>query len=51
MLSAGGSLPPEELGKIVDCDLTDPNFWSGGLAIIEAQLEEAEQAATQAALL
>lgn len=45
MLGAGGSLPPEELGALVDCDLTDPQFWSGGLAIIEDQLTQAEDAA------
>ncbi len=45
MLSKGGSLPPEELGRIVDCDLTDPAFWTGGLAILEEQLEAAEAAA------
>jgi oligoendopeptidase F len=45
MLSAGGSLPPEELGALVDCDLSDPAFWSGGLAIIQGQLAKAEEAA------
>jgi oligoendopeptidase F len=48
LLSAGGSLPPEELGKIVGCDLADPGFWDGGLAIVEAQLEAAETAAAEA---
>ena len=45
LLAAGGSRTPEELGKIVDCDLGDPQFWVGGLAIIEQQLEAAERAA------
>lgn len=45
LLARGGSLPPEELGKIVGCDLTDPAFWDGGLRIIEQQLEAAEAAA------
>ncbi len=45
LLAAGGSAPPEELGKIVDCDLADPGFWTGGLAIVEQQLEAAEAAA------
>ena len=36
LLSAGGSMPPEELGRIVGCDLADPAFWDGGLAIVEA---------------
>lgn len=48
LLSAGGSLAPEELGKIVDVDLTDPGFWDGGLAIIEKDLRLAEDAAKEA---
>jgi oligoendopeptidase F len=42
LLSAGGSLPPEELAMIVGCDLTDPGFWDGGLAIIDQRIDEAE---------
>ncbi|MGZ6996154.1 MAG: M3 family oligoendopeptidase [Acidimicrobiia bacterium] len=45
LLARGGSLPPEDLGKIVGVDLTDPAFWDGGLSIIEHQLEAAEAAA------
>ena len=45
LLARGGSAPPEELGRIVGCDLTDPAFWDGGLRIIEQQLEAAEAAA------
>lgn len=48
LLRAGGSKTPEELGKIVDCDLGDPGFWDGGLAIVEAQLDAAEDAAKAA---
>jgi oligoendopeptidase F len=48
LLSSGGSRSPEELGAIVDCDLDDPGFWDGGLAIVEAQLTEAEAAARAA---
>jgi len=48
LLSAGGSRWPAELGRIVDCDLTDPGFWDAGLAIIDAKLAEAEQAAADA---
>jgi oligoendopeptidase F len=51
MLSAGGSMPPEDLGKIVDCDLADPGFWDGGLAIVEKQLEAAEAAAHESGRL
>ncbi len=46
MLSAGGSLPPQELGRIVGVDLADPGFWDGGLDIVAEQLEAAEAAAT-----
>ena len=45
MLSAGGSMPPEELGKLVGVDLTDPEFWDQGLALVERQLAAAEEAA------
>ena len=48
LLRAGGSLDPAELGRIVDCDLEDPGFWDAGLAIVERQLEAAEQAARDA---
>ncbi|MGH2827759.1 MAG: M3 family oligoendopeptidase [Actinomycetota bacterium] len=51
MLSAGGSMPPEELGKIVDCDLADPGFWDGGLSIVGDQLKAAEAAAKEAGRL
>jgi oligoendopeptidase F len=51
LLSAGGSLPPEDLGRIVGCDLADPAFWDGGLAIVEQQLEAAESAAFEAGRL
>jgi oligoendopeptidase F len=48
LLKAGGSMPPEDLGRIVGVDLTDPGFWSAGLDLIERQLEAAEQAAVEA---
>ncbi len=48
LLRAGGSMSPEELGRIVDCDLADPAFWDGGLAIVDEQLVAAEQAAAAA---
>src|SRR5512132_2761151 len=35
MLSRGGSVAPEELGRIVGVDVTSPTFWEGGLGIIE----------------
>ncbi len=51
LLSAGGSLAPEQLAGLVGCDLTDPGFWDGGLAIIEQQLEAATAAARDAGRL
>ncbi|CAB4885594.1 unannotated protein [freshwater metagenome] len=48
LLRAGGSMSPEDLGRIVDCDLTDPDFWVGGLAIVDQQLTAAEEAAVAA---
>ena len=48
MLSAGGSMAPEELGRIVGCDLADPQFWVGGLEIVEQNLQAAETAAFDA---
>jgi oligoendopeptidase F len=45
LLSAGGSRAPEELGRIVGIDLTDPAFWSNGLDLVERNLEAAEEAA------
>jgi oligoendopeptidase F len=48
LLAAGGSRSPEELGRIVDVDLTDPGFWDAGLDLVERQLEQAEAAAREA---
>ena len=51
LLSAGGSKSPEELGEIVGIDLADPGFWDTGLALVERQLDAAEQAARDAGRL
>jgi oligoendopeptidase F len=51
LLSSGGSMAPEELGRIVGCDLADPHFWDGGLDLVEAQLDAAETAAFEAGRL
>ncbi len=48
LLSAGGSMAPEQLGRIVGIDLADPGFWDSGLALVEQQLVAAEQAARDA---
>jgi oligoendopeptidase F len=47
LLSAGGSRSPEQLADIVGIDLTDPGFWDSGLALVEAQLTEAEELAAR----
>ncbi len=44
LLSAGGSMAPEDLASIVNCDLADSKFWSAGLEIVDQQLAEAEAA-------
>ena len=51
LLRAGGSDTPENLARIVDCDLADPNFWRNGLQIVEGQLTAAEDAARAAGRL
>jgi len=48
LLSAGGSMAPEQLGRLVGIDLADPGFWDAGLALVEQQLVAAEQAADDA---
>jgi oligoendopeptidase F len=45
LLAAGGSRSPEELGKLVGVDLTDPGFWDSGLDLVEEQLDQAVEAA------
>ena len=51
MLGAGGSMLPEDLGKIVGIDLADPGFWSSGLDLVQEQLDAAEAAAREAGRL
>jgi oligoendopeptidase F len=51
LLAAGGSMAPEDLGRIVGCDLADPHFWDGGLDLVEALLEAAETAAFESGRL
>jgi oligoendopeptidase F len=48
LLRAGGSDTPDKLAHIVNCDLADPGFWDGGLAIIDKELAATEQAAVDA---
>lgn len=51
MLASGGSMAPEDLGRIVGCDLADNSFWDGGLQLVEQQLDAAETAAWEAGRL
>ena len=51
MLSAGGSRSPEDLARMVDCDLTDPSFWERGLGMIERDIDAVEAAARDASLI
>lgn len=51
LLSAGGSAPPAELGRLVGCDLEDPSFWDAGLDIVAKQLDRAVSAAREAGRL
>jgi oligoendopeptidase F len=51
LLRAGGSMPPEALGRLVDVDLADPGFWDRGLDIIERRLDETVDAARTAGRL
>jgi oligoendopeptidase F len=51
LLAAGGSRSPEDLGRVVGCDLTDPQFWSRGLEIVDLQVTAAEDAARAAGRL
>ena len=45
LLSAGGSDRPEALAALVGVDLTDPEFWNAGLAVIGDLVDEAEKLA------
>lgn len=45
LLRAGGSKAPQDVVAIAGLDLTDAGFWRSGLALVEEQLREAEEAA------
>ncbi len=47
LLEAGGSDTPENLLAAMDLDVADPSFWSGGLALLEDLLEQAEALAAE----
>ncbi len=42
MLSAGGSLTPQELMSKVGVDLNDPAFWQGGFDVLAGMVDEFE---------
>lgn len=44
LLSAGGSRPVDALVAEAGCDLDDPGFWEGGLAVVARLVETAETA-------
>jgi oligoendopeptidase F len=48
MLRRGGSMSPEDLGKIVGVDVNDTKFWEGGILLIEEGLRATEEAAVAA---
>ncbi|MEX2587558.1 MAG: M3 family oligoendopeptidase [Actinomycetota bacterium] len=47
LLAAGGSDSPEVLAKRVGLDVSDPNFWAGGLEVMDSLLKEAEALAEE----
>jgi oligoendopeptidase F len=47
LLRAGGSKSPEELGRMVGLDLTDPVIWASGIDALSVELDEAERLADE----
>jgi oligoendopeptidase F len=45
LLSAGGSESPTAIARHVGVDLTDPDFWTAGLQVIDKLMTETEQLA------
>ena len=42
-LSAGSSVGPSEIGKIVGLKVTDDSFWNGGLKVFERFISDLEK--------
>ena len=42
-LSAGGSMSPMGIGEVVGLNVTDPNFWKGGLKVFERLIGDLEK--------
>jgi oligoendopeptidase F len=47
LLRAGGSQAPATLLAKLGLDVTDPRFWDGGLAVLDAMVREAEELADE----
>ncbi len=45
LLKAGGGEPPDALLRRLDLDITDPDFWRGGLTILEEMVDRARELA------
>ena len=43
LLRAGGSLSPEDLLSRIGINITDPDFWRGGVAVLEGFVDEFER--------
>jgi oligoendopeptidase F len=42
-LSAGSSVPPAEIGKIMGLDVSSPTFWSSGMKVFSRFIEDLEK--------
>ncbi len=49
-LSAGSSMSPLEIGKIVGLNVADPSFWMGGLKVFERFIDDLEKNVQQGKL-
>ena len=43
MLSAGGSVSPQEIGEISGLNVAEPDFWKGGLGVFERLIGDLER--------
>jgi len=43
VLSAGSSVSPLEIGRMVDLDVADPSFWVNGLKVFERFIVDLEK--------
>ncbi|MFO7571658.1 MAG: hypothetical protein R6W48_03555, partial [Gaiellaceae bacterium] len=47
LLKTGGSCSPEELLGRVGIDIKDPEFWSGGMKVVESLIADFEKLYTE----